>query len=133
MNSILIKDTTREERELIVAESIGNISGACDGCAAGLADIYYEYIDGKKEIRFSGLVDAVNARKAELAATGKTSIGIFCRSTKDCVVTVFAAVAAKMQVVMLDDSLADSVIARQINFISLRYSSSKSFRQPKGI
>lgn len=41
MNSILIKDTTREERELIVAESIGNISGACDGCAAGLADIYY--------------------------------------------------------------------------------------------
>ena len=51
MNSILIKDTTWEERELIVAESIGNISGACDGCAAGLADIYNDYIDGKKEIR----------------------------------------------------------------------------------
>ena len=51
MDSILIKDTTREEREQIVAESIGNISGTCDGCAAGLADIYYGYIDGKKEIR----------------------------------------------------------------------------------
>ncbi len=51
MDSILIKDTTREERELIVADSIGNISGLCDGCAAGLADMYQDYIDGKKEIR----------------------------------------------------------------------------------
>ena len=34
MKSILIKDTTKEERERIVAESIGNINGACDGCAA---------------------------------------------------------------------------------------------------
>lgn len=51
MQSILIKDTTREERERIVAESIGNIGGACDGCMAGLADMYQDYIDGKKEIR----------------------------------------------------------------------------------
>ena len=51
MNSILIKDTTREERERIVAESIGNIDGACDGCAAGLAEMYKAYIEGKKEIR----------------------------------------------------------------------------------
>ena len=51
MSSILIKDTTREERERIVAESIGNISGLCDGCSAGLAEMYRDYIDGKKEIR----------------------------------------------------------------------------------
>ncbi|MBP5248928.1 MAG: purine biosynthesis protein PurH [Lachnospiraceae bacterium] len=51
MDSILIKDTTREERERIVRESLGNISGACDGCAAGLADMYQDYIDGKREIR----------------------------------------------------------------------------------
>ncbi|MBQ3371854.1 MAG: purine biosynthesis protein PurH [Oscillospiraceae bacterium] len=51
MDSILIKDTTREERERIVAESIGNIYGACDGCATGLADMYQDYIDGKTEIR----------------------------------------------------------------------------------
>ena len=51
MDSILIKDTTREERERIVAESIGNINGSCDGCMAGLADMYQDYIDGKKEIR----------------------------------------------------------------------------------
>ena len=51
MTSILIKDTTREEREQIVAESIGNINGSCDGCAAGLAEMYQDYIDGRKEIR----------------------------------------------------------------------------------
>ena len=51
MKSILIKDTTREERERIVAESIGDIGGACDGCMAGLAEMYQDYIDGKKEIR----------------------------------------------------------------------------------
>lgn len=51
MDSILIKDTTREERERIVAESIGNINGSCDGCAAGLAEMYQDYIDGKREIR----------------------------------------------------------------------------------
>ena len=47
----LIKDTTREERERIVAESLGNISATCDGCAAGLADIYQDYIDGKRELK----------------------------------------------------------------------------------
>ena len=51
MGSILIKDTTRQEREKIVAESIGNINGSCDGCMGGLADMYQDYIDGKREIR----------------------------------------------------------------------------------
>ena len=51
MKSLLIKDTTKEEREQIVAESIGNINGACDGCAAGLADMYQDYIDGKCELK----------------------------------------------------------------------------------
>ncbi len=48
--SILIKATTKEERERIVAESIGNINGSCDGCMACLADMYQHYIDGKREI-----------------------------------------------------------------------------------
>ena len=49
--SYLIKDTTREERERIVADAIGNVNGACDGCAAGLADMYQDYIDGKRELK----------------------------------------------------------------------------------
>lgn len=49
--SILIKDTTKEEREKIVKESIGNITGACDGCSIGIVEMYQDYIDGKKELR----------------------------------------------------------------------------------
>ena len=51
MASYLIKDTTEEEREQIVADSLGNINGTCDGCAAGLAEMYQDYIDGKRELR----------------------------------------------------------------------------------
>lgn len=51
MAGYLIKDTTKEERQQIVAESLGNIEASCDGCMAGLAEMYQDYIDGKKEIR----------------------------------------------------------------------------------
>ncbi len=51
MKSLLIADTTREERERIVAESIGNIEGACDGCRPGVVEMYQDYIEGRKELR----------------------------------------------------------------------------------
>ena len=49
--SLRIADTTREERERIVAESIGNISGLCDGCSPGIIEMYQDYIEGKRELR----------------------------------------------------------------------------------
>lgn len=51
MRSYLIKDTTREEREAIVAEALGNIEANCDGCMPGLAEMYQAYIDGEMELR----------------------------------------------------------------------------------
>ena len=51
MASILIKDTTREERARIVNEAIGNIEGLCDGCSPGLLRMYDDYINGTKELR----------------------------------------------------------------------------------
>ena len=51
--SYLIKDTTREEREQIVKDSLGNIEANCDGCMAGLAELDQDYIDGKREIRIT--------------------------------------------------------------------------------
>lgn len=47
----LISETTKKEREQIVAESLGNIEATCDGCMSGLAEMYQDYIDGKKELR----------------------------------------------------------------------------------
>ena len=48
MAGYLIKETTCEERKQIVEEALGNLSASCDGCMAGLADMYQDYIDGKK-------------------------------------------------------------------------------------
>lgn len=47
----LISETTKEERGKIVADSLGNIAATCDGCMAGLAEMYQVYIEGKKELR----------------------------------------------------------------------------------
>ena len=47
----LISETTKDEREAIVKESLGHIEASCDGCMAGLTEMYQEYIDGTKEIR----------------------------------------------------------------------------------
>ena len=54
--SILIKDTTKEEREAIIKSSM-DCGGGCENCSSCWLgggspwDIYQEYIDGKLEIR----------------------------------------------------------------------------------
>ena len=48
----ILKDgKSKEEREQIVAESLGYMEANCDGCSSGLAEMYQAYIDGKKELR----------------------------------------------------------------------------------
>lgn len=47
----LIAETTKEEREQIVKESLGYIDANCDGCMTGLTEMYQDYIDGRKELR----------------------------------------------------------------------------------
>lgn len=50
MSSILIKDTTREQREQIVRDSLGDEYST--GCGFEDCGIDYQlYIDGKKELR----------------------------------------------------------------------------------
>lgn len=58
MRSLLIKDTTREERMKIVEEALAVCGGACDFCngcdniGGGSVDsLYQPYIDGEKELR----------------------------------------------------------------------------------
>ena len=48
----ILKDgKSKEEREQIVAESLGYMEANCAGCTSGLAEMYQAYIDGKKELR----------------------------------------------------------------------------------
>lgn len=56
MKSLLIKDTTKKEREEIVLRSLGCVEGCetCSGCALGAGDpyeMYRPYIEGRLEIR----------------------------------------------------------------------------------
>lgn len=54
--SILIRDTTRAQREEIVRRSLAGCGGGCENCSScsiGGGDpyaMYQDYIDGKKEI-----------------------------------------------------------------------------------
>lgn len=53
--SILIKDTTREEREEIISKALrgdeNDFFNSCDGIGGGrVEEIYKPYIEGKKEI-----------------------------------------------------------------------------------
>lgn len=53
--SLLIKDTTREERERIIRQSL-DCGGGCENCSScwlgggSPFEMYQDYIDGKKEI-----------------------------------------------------------------------------------
>ncbi|MBE5912363.1 hypothetical protein [Pseudobutyrivibrio sp.] len=55
MKSILIKDTTKEEREEIIKSSL-DCGGGCENCSSCWLgggspwDIYQDYIDGRREI-----------------------------------------------------------------------------------
>lgn len=57
MQSVLIKDTTRAQREEIVRRGLAACGSSCDGCSGcdnrggGRVDEFYRpYIEGKKEL-----------------------------------------------------------------------------------
>ncbi|MEE1274632.1 MAG: hypothetical protein UHI81_09060 [Olegusella sp.] len=63
--SVLVADTTREERERIVWRAIGSsMDGACDCCMgmAGVDALYRPYIEGEMEL------SEINARSAHANA-----------------------------------------------------------------
>ncbi len=57
MQSILIRDTTRVQREQIVRQGLAACGSSCEGCngcdnlGGGRVDAFYQpYIDGEKEL-----------------------------------------------------------------------------------
>ena len=54
--SILIKDTTRQQREEIIRRSLDCGGGGCENCSScwlgggSVDEIYRDYIEGKREI-----------------------------------------------------------------------------------
>ncbi|MBQ0059840.1 MAG: purine biosynthesis protein PurH [Lachnospiraceae bacterium] len=74
----LIKDTTKEERAQIVAESLGYSDVSCDGCSPGIVEMYQPYIDGVMELSECNM--AFNARYVkdmEREERGGCGMGVF--------------------------------------------------------
>ena len=65
MAGFLIKDTTREEREEIVRQSLGIANGTCDSDEDAFLEMYDEYIEGKKEIAEINATYRANYVRAE--------------------------------------------------------------------
>lgn len=71
------------------------------------------YHDGGARPRvctYAALESAVEARAEALRASGKTCIGVLADGGFACVVTIFAAVRAGLQVVLLDENLPDALL-----------------------
>jgi len=78
--SYLIKDTTREERKQIVQDSLGNLSD-CDSEVEALADMYWDYIDGKKEIREINEAFQANYVKGDMELEDRGKCPVCTRTT----------------------------------------------------
>ena len=68
---------------------------------------------------FSELKRTVDARAAALSAEGKTCLGVFTDGSFACVVTIFAAVQAGLQVVLLDENTPDSILPDLIRYTDI--------------
>ncbi|MBR2730469.1 MAG: acyl--CoA ligase [Clostridia bacterium] len=64
-----------------------------------------------KEIRYPALCAAVDTRAEALRRTGKTCLGVLCDGSFACVVEIFAAVQAGLQVVLLNENADAELIA----------------------
>ena len=91
IKSILIKDTTREERIRIVQEGLNQCGGACDFCngcdnlGGGSVDAFYEpYINGEKELREIN-ESRCSMRPPEIASSTEEERRQYIKDTFPCI------------------------------------------------
>ena len=76
--------------------------GAALRCASG---------DTTETLTYGALLSRVLSRAQALRDTGKTSLGVLCDGSADCVTEIFAAVEAGMQVVLLNENADEAMLA----------------------
>lgn len=72
-----------------------------------------------RTLSFRQLYEAVLARAAVLRETCKTCIGILSDGSLDCVIEIFAAVSAGLQVVMLDENAPEALLRQLIAYTDI--------------
>lgn len=95
-------------REQIVADAIGNISGSCDGCMAGLANMYQDYMlpDGTFSQAFYEMLEDYE-RRLDVAAP-VSAIQNTCKVTE-------TVIPYKYQ----DENLSTKALMKIINAVKL--------------
>lgn len=83
------------------------------------APALYYGTNNKCVCTYRELLDRVSERAEELSRSGKTCIGVFADGSLGCVVTVFAAVLAGLQVVLLDENLPDQDLERILPYADI--------------
>lgn len=71
---------------------------------------------GRQRVTFSRLQSAVADRADALRRSGKTCLGVLADGSYDCVVEIFAACAAGLQVVMLDENAPEALLPQLLRY-----------------
>ena len=70
-------------------------------------------------LSFAGLFEKVQTRAEELKQTGKTCVGILSDGSLTCVIEIFAANLAGMQIVMLDANAPSSILRGLLSYTDI--------------
>ena len=83
----------------------------------GPALIFDEH--GKNSWTYAEFLRRVRERAEELRAGGKTCLGVLADGSRGCVVEIFAAVTAGLQLVMLDENAPEELLRRLIVYTDI--------------
>ncbi len=78
--------------------------------------LIFEANGAKKELRYAALLEAAESRAQALRAEGKSCIGILSDGSAACVIEIFAANLAGLQIVMLDAALPEAVLGALMRY-----------------
>ena len=81
--------------------------------------LVFEGPEGPQSRTYAELLDEVRARAEELRAEGKSCLGVLADGSRGCVVTIFAAVLAGLQLVLLDENAPEELLRRLIAYTDI--------------
>ena len=74
---------------------------------------------GKQSWSYAVLLRRVRERAEALRGSGKSCLGVLADGSRDCVLEIFAAVSAGLQVVMLDENAPDELLQKLIAYTDI--------------
>lgn len=74
---------------------------------------------GERTLSYAALDAAVRSREAALRASGRTCLGVLADGALDCVIEIFAAVLAGLQVVLLDENAPEELLRSLIAYTDI--------------